>query len=559
MDTAVSGSHSSTIPQNIENVSFAVSAMPVLNSVIRRYTPPTCTLEVLAQSSPLSRWMGKTVIKQLSFELRIDDPRLPEERRVVIRGDRDQLEALCDAVTSYVQQFLQQSPESFSLGFSDFGDAITTSDDSAPSALSTQTLKSFAADIPRSKIYLEPGSSLTHKLHLGSLSGQASSPLVQLSLLQLYDLASALDEYSADVMALPSLNNNNSVLRFPTWAPIAAVLVLSVGLLPITLQYANYYRQNQPTTAQKTTPQESDVALAPTPSANLSTPLPGLISPDNLPSLPPIDSTLPLPTSRLPAQPVIPPGAGISSANSATSLGVPSTSSKTGLNIPQASISTKNNLPSTTSTTISGQQIALNPAPSITQGEISLPQRRSLPPRLSSGADNLSSSNIPSIVPPPLATIPNNNRGNNLSPEYSPTNQQLGDKISSSLPPSAAENNPFVDRLGDTPQTAAPPNVATNSTIFDTTQIAEARSFFQKRWQPPAGLTQTLEYSLTVDVDGSLARILPLNKPAREFIDNTGIPAIGKPFVSGNKSGQNIRIRVVFSPDGKVQTFSESE
>ncbi|MBD2596584.1 DUF4335 domain-containing protein [Nostoc spongiaeforme FACHB-130] len=532
--------------------------MPVLNSVIRRYTPPTCTLEVLAQSSPLSRWMGKTVIKQLSFELRIDDPRLPEERRVVIRGDRDQLEALCDAVTSYVQQFLQQSPESFSLGLSDFADAITTSDDSAPSALSTQTLKSFAADIPRSKIYLEPGSSLTHKLHLGSLSGQASSPLVQLSLLQLYDLASALDEYSADVMALPSLNNNNSVLRFPAWAPVAAVLVLSVGLLPITLQYANYYRQNQPTTANKTTSQESDVALAPAPSANLSTPLPGLASPDNLPSLPPIDSTLPLPTSRLPAQPVIPSGAGISSANSATSLGVPSTSSKTGLNIPQASISTKNNLPSTTSTTISGQQIALNPVPPINQGEISLPQRRSLPPRLSSGADNLSSTSIPSIVPPPLATIPNNNRGNNLSPEYSPTNQPLGEKITSSLPPSA-ENNPFVDRLGDTPQTSTPSNVATNSTIFDTTQIAEARSFFQKRWQPPAGLTQTLEYSLTVDVDGSLARILPLNKPAREFIDNTGIPAIGKPFVSGNKSGQNIRIRVVFSPDGKVQTFSESE
>ncbi|ALF55429.1 hypothetical protein ACX27_25560 [Nostoc piscinale CENA21] len=533
--------------------------MPVLNSVIRRYTPPTCTLEVLAQSSPLSRWMGKTVIKQLSFELRIDDPRLPEERRVVIRGDRDQLEALCDAVTSYVQQFLQQSPENFSLGFSGFSDVGTTSDDSAPSALSTQTLKSFTSDIPKSKIYLEPGSSLTHKLYLGSLSAQASSPLVQLSLLQLFDLASALDEYSADVMALPSLNNNNSVLRFPTWAPVAAVLVLSVGLLPITLQYANYYRQNQPTTAKKTTSQESDVALAPAPSANLSTPLPGLASPDNLPTLPPIDSTLPLPTSRLPAQPVIPPGAGISSANSTTSLGLPSTSAKTGLNIPQASISTKNNPPSTTSTIISGKSIALNPAPSITKSEITLPQRRSLPPRLSSGADNLPSTTIPSVVPPPLATIPNNNRGNNLSPEYSPTNQQLGEKISSSLPPSAADNNPFVDRLGDVPQTSTPSNVATNSTIFDTTQIAEARSFFQKRWQPPAGLTQTLEYSLTVDVDGSLARILPLNKPAREFIDNTGIPAIGKPFVSGNKSGQNIRIRVVFSPDGKVQTFSESE
>lgn len=46
---------------------------------------------------------------------------------------------------------------------------------------------------------------------------------------------------------------------------------------------------------------------------------------------------------------------------------------------------------------------------------------------------------------------------------------------------------------------------------------------------------------------------------AREFIDNTGMPAIGKPFVSANKVGQSLRFRVVFSPDGKVQTFSESE
>ncbi|MBE9205011.1 DUF4335 domain-containing protein [Nostoc sp. LEGE 06077] len=542
--------------------------MPVSNSVIRRYTPPTCTLEVLAQSSPLSRWMGKTVIKQLSFELRFDDPRLPEERRVVIRGDRDQLEALCDAVTSYVQEFLQQSPESFGIGFATPQDSTTTSDDSGlsdvhQSSLSTQTLKSFTSDIPRAKIYLEPSSSLTHKLHLGSLASQASSPFIQLSLLQLFDLASALDEYSADVMALPALNNTSSVIRFPAWTPVAAVLVLSVGLLPLTVQYANSYRQNQPTTANKNTSTESDVALAPPSSANLNTPLPGLTPSDNLPLLPPIDSTLPLPTSRLPTQPVLSSGANIS-ANSPTSLGLPSTSGKNALNIPQTAISSKNNAPNTASTTIPGQQIALNPnlnlnpVTPITKGELALPQRRSLPPRLSSGTDNLSSTNLP-IVPPPLANIPNETRSNNLPPGYSQTNQQLGEKITSSLLPSAADNNPFVDRLGDAPQAATSPNIATNSTIFDTTQIAEARSFFQKRWQPPSGLSQTLEYSLTVDVDGSIMRILPLNKPAREFIDNTGIPAIGKPFVSANKSGQNVRIRVVFSPDGKVQTFSESE
>jgi hypothetical protein len=37
------------------------------------------------------------------------------------------------------------------------------------------------------------------------------------------------------------------------------------------------------------------------------------------------------------------------------------------------------------------------------------------------------------------------------------------------------------------------------------------------------------------------------------------MPEIGQPFVSANKNGENVRIRVVLSPDGKVQTFPENE
>ncbi len=73
--------------------------------------------------------MGKNVLKHLSFELRFDDPRLPEEHRVPIRGDREQLEALCDAVTSYVQEFLQQSPESFWVSFSGTQKSSTAMDE----------------------------------------------------------------------------------------------------------------------------------------------------------------------------------------------------------------------------------------------------------------------------------------------------------------------------------------------------------------------------------------------------------------------------------------------
>ncbi|HAJ59880.1 MAG TPA: hypothetical protein DCP31_11910, partial [Cyanobacteria bacterium UBA8543] len=66
--------------------------MPLSNSVLRRYTPPTCTLEIAAKSSPLSRLTGQSVMKDLRFELRFDDPRKPEDERVIIRGDRTELE-----------------------------------------------------------------------------------------------------------------------------------------------------------------------------------------------------------------------------------------------------------------------------------------------------------------------------------------------------------------------------------------------------------------------------------------------------------------------------------
>ncbi|MEM7727604.1 MAG: DUF4335 domain-containing protein, partial [Cyanobacteria bacterium P01_A01_bin.45] len=80
--------------------------MPLSNTVLRRYTPPTCTLEVWAENSPLSRWTKKSVLKQLSFELRFDDPRLGEAQKMKIQGDHNQLEALCTTVSNYVQELL---------------------------------------------------------------------------------------------------------------------------------------------------------------------------------------------------------------------------------------------------------------------------------------------------------------------------------------------------------------------------------------------------------------------------------------------------------------------
>lgn len=542
--------------------------MPLSNSVIRCYTPPTCTLEVFAQSSPLSRWMGKTVLKHLSFELRFDDPRLPEEHRVPIRGDRDQLEALCDAVTSYVQQFLQQSPESFCVSFSDTQESSTALGEPELKS-STKTLNSFSTQIPGANIRLEPSNHLTHNLFLGSLANQSSGPVIKLSLLQLFDLASALDEYSTDVMALPTLNST-STLRFPAWAPVAAVLVLGVGFLPLTWQYASNLREKQQQTAKTSDPEAVKAALETSPSLNFPTPQPGLTTPsENL-----LGSTPPLSTSTLPQAPLTAPSSSFSTAPPLNALTIPqgkTSTLSTNPAMPPASFSTERSANANApSSKIPGQEIAIlpnlaqNPTGLSTQPG-TLPKLRDLPPRLSSNTSSLPT-NISPVVPPSLDTIPNS--GNTPTQPSPLTSQQLEERINSLQQPSPGQkpasqlsssrtaNNPFIDQLGNERQSPTSTEVATG-TLFDTPQVAEAREYLKNRWQPPTGLGQTLEYSLIVSVDGTIERIIPLNKSARDFVDNAGMPEVGKPFVSPNKRGQNVKIRVVLTPDGKVQTFPD--
>jgi len=57
--------------------------------------------------------------------------------------------------------------------------------------------------------------------------------------------------------------------------------------------------------------------------------------------------------------------------------------------------------------------------------------------------------------------------------------------------------------------------------------------------------------------DGSIQRIVPLGQAAGDFIDRTGMPLTGEPFVSPTQSKRIPRLRVVLSPDGSVRTFVE--
>ncbi len=89
------------------------------------------------------------------------------------------------------------------------------------------------------------------------------------------------------------------------------------------------------------------------------------------------------------------------------------------------------------------------------------------------------------------------------------------------------------------------------------TQLTEAQNYLRAHWQQPSNLTQTLEYILLLNPDGSITRFIPLGEAAQIYANRTGIPLPGQPFVSPIEGGVESTIRVVFQPDGNVQTLWE--
>ncbi|MDJ0620782.1 MAG: DUF4335 domain-containing protein [Calothrix sp. MO_192.B10] len=539
--------------------------MALSNSVIRRYTPPTCTLEVWAQNSPLSRWMGKSVLKQIRFELCFDDPRQAEAPKQFIRGDRGQLEDLCTTVTNYIQEYLQKSPSNFWVNAC--GGKDTSREVSEDAQLSNvqqasqpnNKLTSLNTQITPGNIYLKPSDRLTHNLFLGSLANQASTSVINLSVLQLFDLANALDEYSADVMALPNLNPEKSVLSFPKWAPVAAVMAIAAGLAPLTLQYARNQQKTQ--TAQKPaadTNQEDKISLQPTPSINFSaSPNPSLNPPDSLlgPGINSINSQPPNPANpATPTKPTIPTQ---QLPNSTSAVKVPTAPQprvptaklppQGQLVIPQPENGTTITSKPNNKTAIPSAKSSVAIQPNRGNNKVKLPSQTTTPSLNASASKPLGSPfdssrsrtlNTPAIPPSGINSAPK-------SPSITPS-------IKSQSSSSSVVTKLRQSRQGSTQATAP-------STLFDTSQVAEARSFFKKRWQPPNSLKGALEYSLMVGADGKIERIEPLNKAARDYVDRSGIPLIGEPFVSPNQNGKSVRIRTVLRPDGSVQTFPEDE
>jgi hypothetical protein len=466
-------------------------------------------LEIWGKRSPLSRWVNRPLLKELQFALHFDDPRLPDEEQITIRGDETQLEMLCDTVTNYVQNFLGQKftqltfseASGASLTIAPQDSTTSTSDRSHTLAVvesTPQPLLSVLSSTPS----LQPNGLLSHEFRLGALTTDSPQSAITLSALQLFDLASVLEEYEAEATLLPELDHPHPKQKILLWTGTAAALIFAVGVTSIAVKF---YQTNQNGStaalnkdalkAEQDRQRLTDV-LPPVPPAPRNTPVPS-------PTLPP-----PLTIKRLPPpSPVLAPSA-----------------------------------PSLSNSPTQGTTIAIAPNPR--SGSSSAP-----PPPPVQGNGVVSQplpSNSPSVISlnPNLPKLPSLQSPTQLAPELSG---------SESSPKASSNTNPPVVRRGNS---ETEKTVATN--LLDTIpQVAQVREYFQQRWKPPEELKQTLEYQLVLNQDGSLARIFPLGQAAKLYLDRTNMPLLGESFVSPVDVSVKPKIRLVLNPDGTVKTFLE--
>jgi hypothetical protein len=501
-------------------------AFSFINKLLRRYTPPTCTLELWVRRSRLRPFWKPVSAKDWQFNLRFDDPRMPEEQQITLKGDRQQLDNLYGIVEGYLQNFLQQTRDLWVAPASEKTSQKTVLEDSPldlSAQTSTQTPAKTSAEtsvLAATQPFLRSQGLLRHELHGGILTQTASSPIVTLSTTQLFDLTHALDDYHRD---LPSLLHPqpSSAQQSTQW--IVGGIAIALGFMGLVFGQERWQKMIAPTalnpdpkpTSSEANPYLNAVPPVPLPPTQpLPTPSldPKLARRDPLPLPPPATSGDPLNRSQgnplqnpglrvLPPIPVAPPAPPLPAGANST----------VGLNPISSGI--------------------LNIVPLSPNKDTKVSPLQKLP------------------LPPPLAA-----RGENSANSANSRDSAIASRLAPNFATGATSEGTSPQEMMRA-RNATPP---AQTKLLDTIpQVAEVRSHFQQHWQKPVDLKQSLEYRLTIKPNGSLAKIVPLGKAASIYQPQVGMPAIGEVFVSPLRQQEDQTIRLVLDLEGKVSTFLE--
>jgi Domain of unknown function (DUF4335) len=473
-------------------------------TLIRRYTPPTCSLEIVAQQSPLSRWMGKVALKDVRFKLSFDDPRISDDDWVVLRGDRTQLADLNQTVDDYVQSFLTQSASG----------ATIEQDIAAQTAVAATEL---AVPLTNTTgITLQPKGLLSHTLSLGSLATANSGDRLTLTATQLADLATALDEYSAEATVLPQLDRkvvwlpNTAQWSSPNWAGLAAGILVTVGLGASLVNSLS--NRSTPQTASQASSSDQRLAMQPPPGA------PTPPTPNPFGAMPPL-SQLPQPGAALPS-----PGATTAPIKIAGAS--PPTGDPTG-----------------------DQKLGTVNAPTIanTQGGQSTPKIAAVP---QAGAAAGQSAAPKTEAPFPVVV---DQIGGTGEPSKSADSANARSAPREEGADRAAALGKLSAPVAPVPAPVTLPELA--PAIRTSDQVKAVQSYFQRSWKPQKGLEQGLQYDLQLDGNGALQSASPIGGTSTDQQSQAGIPAIGTPIAPAAPDGKSTTVRLLLEPTGGVQAF----
>jgi hypothetical protein len=465
--------------------------------ISKTYTPPTCTLEVRAQPSALSRWRGGAVVKSLQFLLSFEGLNTQTREPLAIQGDQAQLSTLTEAVRDYTQTLLASRFDELPLEGIESG-AESDIKSNTESDIESDTVLPLVAESTVA-VHLRPHGLLTHELHLGELATPQTGSSLRLKVSQLYDLATALEDCTADLQQLPALTAipERTHISLPALRS-AAVVLLTVGLGTLAWRFVQTGPIARPPTAPTT-----GVAMAPkTPT---ETPWAKTVVPKATPSV----TITPLPKVQLPSR-------------SDPTLANP--------------------------TLESSETTAANQA--VRQGE----RQRALPlPRPTGSPSPLAEtrSQIDNALNAPPAAI--------TAPQAS-DQASTATESAQSLGAANTANTDMARSSGlaahSAMKQAAPTAPSRSKTaLFDTIpQVAEVRDYVTARWQPTAPLPKTLEYRLILNTDGSLKQVEALGTSAQQYLTQVPLPTAQSPFVSAPTAGKS-SIRLVLRPNGTVQTF----
>ena len=460
-----------------------------------RYETPTVTLAVMARTAAVSQWSEVPVVQVLHFQLQLQG--LSNESPIVdIQGDRAAFIALHQAVQSYVQIHLQTPLTALDAPFK------------------------AARDRSSDKPYLQSQGLTCHELYLGQLKTRTGASTIVLGAVQLADLSTVFEQLDTQVRLLP-VALTPVVRRRPwrQWSAMAAGLVAAVGL---TTALWPLYQSRQ---------FSSETALE----APLADPTTPTIPPRDLEQSPaPQEDLLPeaLPSASAPLDPAdtanTTDAANTNTANTDTESDVDTTDINDDVDAGAAPLKTKPADPV---------------APDTSETQASKPEARTPAP-----------ANAQPAPPPAAAPI--------LEPEIASSSLEQAAPETDSPETTAGAASDSVS-LAEVPETLPDPNDGPNDEVSRSVaprgdestsapSLAALQAEIADRWVPLDGVDESLTYTLTLTVDGTLAEIIPANEVANRYRDRAGLPAIGSPLVSPG----NVRpIQVMLFSTGDVTVF----